>query len=78
MNVQATTDLRSNPDSRSTEFVAVEGGAETTSATVLMTVAYSAMWALVFGFLILSFRRQRRIEQRLGELDRALSARARG
>lgn len=75
--MQAPQDSRSAPESRSTEFVAVEGGPETTSANTLMVVAYAAMWALVFGFLLLSFRRQRQIEQRLGELDRALSSRGR-
>ncbi|MFZ5897358.1 MAG: CcmD family protein [Myxococcota bacterium] len=74
--MQSPSDSRSTPESRSTEFVAVEGGGETTSASALMVVAYAAMWALVFGFLLLSMRRQRRIEQRLAELDRALAARA--
>jgi CcmD family protein len=78
MKVQATPDSRSTPESRSTEFVAVEGGPETTSANTLLVVAYAAMWALVFGFLLLSLRRQRQIEQRLAELDRALAARGRG
>jgi CcmD family protein len=69
------TDSRSNPEGRSTEFVAVQGGPETTSASTLLVVAYIAMWALVFAFLVNGFRRQRRIDQRLTELDRALSAR---
>lgn len=73
--MQTPIDSRTSPESRSTEFVAVEGGPETTSAGTLLVVAYVAMWALVFAFLVQGFRRQRRIDQRLNELDRALSAR---
>ncbi len=73
--MQTPTDSRTSPESRSTEFVAVQGGPETTSASTLMVVAYVAMWALVFGFLVQGFRRQRRIDQRLNELDRALATR---
>lgn len=73
--MQTPTDSRTSPESRSAEFVAVQGGPETTSASTLMVVAYVAMWALVFGFLVQGFRRQRRIDQRLNELDRALATR---
>jgi CcmD family protein len=61
------------PENRSAEFVAVEGGSDTTSASTLLVSAYIAMWALLLGFLFLTWRRQQRIEARLGELDRALS-----
>ncbi|MGC4088272.1 MAG: hypothetical protein QM756_10295 [Polyangiaceae bacterium] len=72
--MQTNSDSRTAPESRSTEFVAVEGGAPTTSADTLMAVAYVAMWALVFGFLLLGSRRQRRIDERLADIDRALKA----
>lgn len=61
------------PDHRSTEFVAVQGGGETTSASTLLVSAYVVMWALLLGFLLLTWRKQQRLEARLGELDRALS-----
>lgn len=73
--MQTPTDSRTSPEGRSTEFVAVQGGPETTSAATLMVVAYVAMWGLVFAFLVQGFRRQRRIDQRLNELDRALATR---
>ena len=60
------------PQDRSTEFVAVEGGAETTSAGTLLIAAYAVMWALLAGFILLSWRRQQRIERRLGEIERTL------
>ncbi|HWA74899.1 MAG TPA: CcmD family protein [Polyangiaceae bacterium] len=61
------------PDDRSTEFVAVRGGGEETSASSLLVSAYVVMWALLLGFLFLSWRKQQRIEARLTELDRAIS-----
>jgi hypothetical protein len=62
-----------SPADRSTEFVAVEGGADTTSAGTLLVAAYLLMWTLVFGFLWLGWQRQRRTEARVGELERALA-----
>jgi hypothetical protein len=63
----------SDPNSRSTEFRAVEGGGETTSAASLLVAAYVLMWALVLGFLLLSWRRQGRVETRISELEKALA-----
>ena len=68
-----TTASQTAPENRSTEFVAVQGGADTTSASTLLVSAYVVMWALLLGFLFLTWRRQQRIEARLEELDRALS-----
>lgn len=63
----------SDPNSRSTEFRAVEGGSETTSAASLLVAAYVLMWGLVLGFLLLSWRRQGRVETRISELEKALA-----
>jgi CcmD family protein len=60
------------PGDRSTEFVAVQGGGDTTSAEALLVTAYIVMWALLLGFILLSWRKQRRIEQRVGELETRL------
>jgi hypothetical protein len=64
----------SDPSSRSTEFVAVQGGGETTSAASLLIAAYLLMWALLFVFVFLSWRRQARVETRIGELEKAIAA----
>ncbi len=61
---------------RSTEFVAVEGGQETTSAGGLLVAAYTIMWALVFLFVWFSWRRQRTLDARLDEIEAALRRRA--
>jgi CcmD family protein len=64
------------PADRSTEFVAVQGGSEGTSAEVLLVAAYLIMWAILLGFLFLTWRKQNRIETRLSELDGELRRRA--
>jgi hypothetical protein len=62
------------PESRSTEFVAVTGGAETSSAEVLLTTAYALMWIAVFVFIFLTWKKQNQIAAKLGELDQKLRA----
>lgn len=64
------------PADRSTEFVAVQGGPESTSAEVLLVAAYLIMWAILLVFLLLTWRKQSRIEARLSELDGELRRRA--
>ena len=62
-----------DPSSRSTEFVAVQGGGDTTSAATLLVTAYLVMWALLLGFVFLSWRRQGRVESRISELEKSLA-----
>jgi len=69
----ASTTL-ADPNSRSTEFVAVQGGGETTSAASLLIAAYLLMWGLLFAFVFLSWRRQARVETRIAELEKAIAA----
>ena len=64
------------PADRSTEFVAVQGGSESTSAEVLLVTAYLLMWAILLVFLLLTWRKQGRIDARLSELDGELRRRA--
>lgn len=64
------------PSSRSTEFVPVEGSAETTSAELLLVIAYVVMWLLLLGFVGLGWRRQKRLEERLGDLERNVAGKA--
>ena len=66
------------PSSRSQEFAPVVGGGESTSAGLLLVVAYLVMWALLLGFLGLGWKRQGRLETRLAELERNVSGKAPG
>ncbi len=61
------------PDDRSTEFKPVQGGEEGASAGALLIAAYLVLWGLLLGFLLMSWRRQMRLDARLGELERALA-----
>ena len=61
------------PSDRSTEFVPVEGGSEGTSAEALLVTAYLVMWALLLGFVLLTWRRQRQIDARLERIEATLS-----
>lgn len=65
-------------ESRSQEFVAVEGGTQaTSSAELLLTIAYVLMWASVFGLAIFTYKRQARALSRLDELEKNVEARDR-
>jgi hypothetical protein len=61
------------PEDRSTEFVPVQGGTETSSAGTLLAVAYLFMWAILIGFVLLSWRRQKKLDARLAEIERSLA-----
>jgi CcmD family protein len=71
-NQEKDPSSNSNPSDRSTEFVAVQGGGDTTSASTLLVTAYVGMWVLLLGFIFLSYRRQAKVEARIGELEKAL------
>jgi hypothetical protein len=67
-----------DPSSRSQEFVPVQGGGDTTSAELLLVIAYLVMWAILLGFVGLGWRRQAKLETRLAELERGISGKAPG
>lgn len=62
------------PDDRSTQFVPVTGGEDSTSAMSLLVSAYLVMWALLMLFVFFSWRRQQQIEGRVGQLEKQLEA----
>jgi CcmD family protein len=62
--------LTSAPQDRSSEFVAVSGAqAETTSASVMLVTAYALFWALLLGFVWMTWRRQQHLANRLHQLE---------
>lgn len=58
-------------ESRATTFQAVEGG-ETRSGEMLLVEAYAVLWAILFGWLLIMWRKQVRLHARIEDLDRAL------
>jgi hypothetical protein len=66
-------DPPADPAQRGTEFRAVEGGGEMVSGGTLLVEAYAALWIILLGFLLVSWRRQSRIDARVADLERALA-----
>jgi CcmD family protein len=59
-------------DDRSTTFRAVEGGTQMQSGEKLLVEAYAAIWLITLIFIVSIFRRQKRIDARMGALEIAL------
>ncbi len=49
-----------------------EGAVEQRSGELLLIEAYAAIWLVAFGLILLSLRRQRRLEERLDRLQEDL------
>jgi CcmD family protein len=62
-------------EDRATQFVPVEGGGQTTSAEALLVAAYLVMWAILLGFVYMSWRRQRNLDSKLADLETRVSQR---
>jgi hypothetical protein len=60
------------PAERSSEFVPVTGGQETSSESGLLIAAYILMWACVFGLVWFSIKRVAGLDKRLVDLERQL------
>jgi CcmD family protein len=59
-------------ESRSQEFVPVQGSTETTSAESILVAAYICFWLVVFVFIFLTKKKQAELERRLEGIERAL------
>jgi hypothetical protein len=71
--MQQAPPASSRPEDRKTEFVAVSGGRDSTSAEVLLVSAYAIMWIFLLVFLWLGWRRQSLLRDKLERLENALS-----
>ena len=63
------------PEGRDAGFRAVSGGPEVANGTVLLVEAYAAIWVLLVAFILVTWRRMARLENKLCELDRGLASR---
>ncbi|HVW28643.1 MAG TPA: CcmD family protein [Polyangiaceae bacterium] len=69
---QDTAPGQKTPEDRSTQFVPVQGGNESTSAEALLVTAYIVMWAALIVFVFLTWRKQGALEKRIERLDDTL------
>ncbi len=56
-------------EDRSTAFRAVEGGNQLQSGEKLLVEAYAAIWVILFALVLFSWRRQRRLDERMSTLS---------
>jgi CcmD family protein len=61
-----------SPEGRDTGFRAVSGGPELASGPTLLVEAYAAIWILLLGFVVLTWRRMSRLESKLVELEHTI------
>ncbi len=73
MYQQPTPAASATPDDRSTSFRPVEGGPEMRSGTVLLVEAYAAIWLVLMVWLLMLWRKQRTLHERLDEVERGLA-----
>lgn len=59
-------------EDRSTSFRAVTGEHEMQSGEKLLVEAYAAIWIILFALVLLSWRRQRGIDERVNSLAGAI------
>jgi hypothetical protein len=60
-------------EDRSTTFRAVTGDHEMQSGEKLLVEAYAAIWIILFALVLLSWRRQRGIDERMSGLAAAIA-----
>ena len=70
---QPSSSSTATPDSRATDFRAVEGGAaEQYSGATLLVEAYAAIWLILMAWLLLMWRKQAKLAERLDGLEAAI------
>jgi hypothetical protein len=60
------------PADRGTEFKPVTGAPEMQSVEMLLVEAYAAIWLVLFAMVLLAWRRQRGVEERIATLEGAI------
>lgn len=73
-----TSSAPATPDSRATEFTAVEGGNERYSGATLLVEAYAAIWVILMAWIFLLWRKQSTLAARLDGLEAAIDRAAAG
>jgi CcmD family protein len=71
----APTATTGTADERSTSFQPVQGGTNLQSGEKLLVEAYAAIWIILFGLILISWRRQSRLDRRIRTLEDAIADR---
>ncbi|NUQ74909.1 MAG: CcmD family protein [Polyangiaceae bacterium] len=71
---QADPGSPASSEQRSTSFRSVQGGDAMQSGEKLLVEAYVVIWVLVFAMLLLSWRRQKKMDERIAGLEQAVTA----
>jgi CcmD family protein len=71
---QAAQPSPTTSEQRSTSFRSVQGGEALQSGEKLLVEAYAVIWVLVFAMVFFSWRRQRKIDERIAGLEQAVAA----
>jgi hypothetical protein len=66
----------SSVDDRATSFQPVEGGTEHRSGETLLVSAYAGIWIILMGWLLMQWRKQGALSQRVNDLEATLDAAA--
>ncbi len=69
----APTGTAQGADDRGQAFRPVAGGGEMQSGERLLVIAYMAIWLCVVVLIVMSFRKQTRLDQRIAALEGALA-----
>lgn len=69
----APTGTAQSADDRGQAFRPVEGGGQLQSGERLLVIAYMAIWLCVVVLIVMSFRKQTRLDQRITSLEGALA-----
>ncbi len=75
-NAAAPSASAGGADLRSTEFKAVTNEGDSRDGGMLMVEAYSVLWMLLMGWIVLLWRKQNGLNVRLDDLERAIDASA--
>ncbi len=68
----SATTTGTGAEDRSTTFRPVEGGNELQSGEKLLVEAYAAIWIILFALVLFSWRRQRKLDDRMNGLEAAI------
>ncbi len=68
----ASAEAGKTPDDRATAFRPVEGGPQLRSGAKLLVTAYSVLWVILMGYIVIVWRQEAALRARIDDLEKAL------